>query len=139
LASGPDFVPAKIVLTPSSPFANDSFRVAVEVKNQGTEAGTGGTLQVWADDQAGEKRCGAVGDQSATVGDLEADESRTLTVGGLPGGAAGAKTLRVFVDSACVTAESNEANNQATATYNTIDVCWDCLPGRGGWRSILPP
>ncbi|WP_295458863.1 CARDB domain-containing protein [uncultured Thiodictyon sp.] len=74
------------------------------------------TLQVWAN-QAGAQDCGAVGDQSATLSGLASGASQTVTVNGLPAGVAGAKTLRVFVDSQCQIAESDETNNQSTTAY----------------------
>ena len=111
-----DFVVTNTVLTPASPAASSTFTAAVTVKNQGTSAGTVGTLQLWAN-QAASQACGAVGDKSATIGSLAAGASATVTITGIPAGAAGSKTLRTFVDSQCATAESNEANNQATQAY----------------------
>ncbi|MBP9603282.1 MAG: hypothetical protein KBE53_04300, partial [Chromatiaceae bacterium] len=114
---GSDFVVTNLVLTPSAPFANGTFGVAVTVKNQGTVAGTPGMLQVWANQAAGQN-CGAVGDKFTTLtSSLAAGATQTVTLSGLPAGVAGAKTLRAFVDSECLTAEANEANNQATKPY----------------------
>ena len=115
-----DFVVTSLVLTPSAPIANGTFSVAVTVKNQGTVAGTPGALQVWANQDAGQN-CGAVGDKFTTLtSSLAAGASQTVTLSGLPAGVAGAKTLRAFVDSECLTAEANEANNQATKTYTVL-------------------
>ncbi|MBK5967096.1 hypothetical protein CCR95_24255 [Thiocystis minor] len=116
LPPAPDFVVTSLVLTPSAPIANGTFSVAVTVKNQGTLARAPGTLQVWANQAAGQK-CGAVGNKSTTLTNLAAGASQTVTLSGLPAGTAGAKTLRAFVDSGCLTAEANETNNQATKTY----------------------
>ena len=42
----------------------------------------------------------------------------TLNLAGLPAGTlVGPRTLRAFVDSACVSAERNEVNNQQTRVY----------------------
>ena len=114
-----DFVVTSVVLTPSGPIANATFSAAVTVKNQGTVAGTPGTLQVWAN-QPSVQVCNAVGNKSATLVSLAAGASRTVTLSGLPAGAAGAKTLRAFVDSKCQTAEPNEPDNQSTTAYTVF-------------------
>ncbi len=115
-APPPDFVVTRVVLTPANPAANGTFSAAVTVKNQGSATGMPGLLQVWAD-QAGALACGAAGNQSATLPSLAAGATQTFTFSGLPAGAAGTKTLRAFVDSTCLTAEPNEANNQFTTAY----------------------
>jgi len=45
---------------------------------------------------------------------------RTVTVNGLSAGTRGTKTLRVFADSQCQTAETNETNNQFTKAYTVF-------------------
>ena len=112
-----DFLVTGMVLTPALPIANGTFNVAVTVKNQGTAAGTPGTLQVWTN-QPTAQPCGAVGTRSATLASLAAGASTTVTLTGLPAGAAGAKTLRAFVDSKCLSAESSETNNQTSRAYS---------------------
>ncbi|WP_295458860.1 CARDB domain-containing protein [uncultured Thiodictyon sp.] len=116
----PDFVVTGVVLTPSSPAVNGTFSAAVTVTNKGASAGMPGVLQVWAD-QSGVQACGAKADQVAILPSLAADASQTFTFSGLPAGLAGTKTLRAFVDSTCLTAEANEANNQYTTTYDTFN------------------
>ncbi|CAK0770580.1 hypothetical protein CCP3SC15_410001 [Gammaproteobacteria bacterium] len=111
-----DFVVGNITLSPTSPTPNGTFNALVTVNNQGTGAGSGGQLMVWPNQSAAQS-CGASGGRSVTVGTLAAGGSAVLTVNGLAAGAPGAKTLRAFVDSACATTESNEANNQTTKTY----------------------
>jgi hypothetical protein len=111
-----DFVVTGMVLKPAVPIAGGTFNVAVTVKNQGTAARTPGTLQVWAN-QPTAQPCGAVGTKSATLASLAAGASTTVTLTGLPAGVAGAKTLRAFVDSKCLTAEASETNNQTTKAY----------------------
>jgi subtilase family serine protease len=118
-AVAPDFVVSKVVLTPAGPSANGTFSAAVTVTNQGTAAGVPGTLQVWAN-QPTAPLCGAVGNKSAVLTSLAAGASTTVTLTGLPAGVAGAKTLRAFIDSACLTTESNEANNQTTLSYSVV-------------------
>jgi len=115
-ATQPDFVVTSLVPTPTNATANGTFGATVTVKNQGAGAGTPGMLQVWVD-QGGAQYCGALGDKSATLTSLAAGASQTVTLSGLPTGAAGAKTLRAFVDSQCLTAESDETNNQAATAY----------------------
>ncbi|WP_295452349.1 CARDB domain-containing protein [uncultured Thiodictyon sp.] len=114
--SAPDFVVTGIVLTPSGPLANGTFNAAITVKNQGTEAGVPGTLQVWSDRSAAAD-CAAVGDKSAPLTSLAAGASRTVMLSNLPAGVTGTKTLRAFVDSACLAAESDDTNNQSIKTY----------------------
>lgn len=116
----PDFVVTGTVLTPASPSANGTFTALVTVKNQGTVAGVPGMLQVWAN-QANAQACGATGNRSTTLTtSLAAGASTTVTVSGLPAGAAGAKTLRAFVDSQCQIAEVSDTNNQTTQVYTVM-------------------
>ena len=115
----PDFVIGALSISPTTPEANASFTASVTVKNQGTASGTVGTVQVWAN-QTTAQACSAVGDKSTTVGSLAAGASTTVTISGLTADSVGAKTLRAYVDSNCQTAESNEANNQTTLSYNVV-------------------
>ncbi|CAK0780823.1 exported hypothetical protein [Gammaproteobacteria bacterium] len=113
----PDFVVTGVVLTPASPSANRTFSAAVTVKNQGAAAGVPRTLQVWVN-QPAVLPCWAAGNKSAVLsGRLGAGASIIVPVAGLPAGVVGAKTLRVFIDSTCLSAESNEANNQMAQGY----------------------
>ncbi len=111
-----DFVVTNITLSPTSPAAGNTFSVSVTVRNQGAASGSGGNLSVWVN-QASTPGCGATGTQQQNVGTLAAGASRTLTFTALPADTAGTRTFRAFVDSACATAESNEANNQLTRSY----------------------
>ncbi|WP_295456262.1 CARDB domain-containing protein [uncultured Thiodictyon sp.] len=115
----PDFVVTGISLPLGSPSVNGYFDVDVTVKNQGTAAGEPRTLQVWAD-QAGAQPCGAVGDQTSTLSPLAVGAIRTVSFSGLSAGAAGAKTLRAFINSACSAAESDTTNNQTTQPYTVV-------------------
>ncbi|WP_295392505.1 CARDB domain-containing protein [uncultured Thiodictyon sp.] len=115
----PNFAVTKVLLTPTGPTVNGTFNAEVTVTNQGTVAGTPGTLQVWAD-QATAQACAALGDQYTTLPSLAAGASYTVTVSGLLAGAAGTKTLRAFVDSECLTAETDETNNQSTTSYEVM-------------------
>lgn len=117
-ATGVDFVVTTITLNPAVPTANGTFNATVTVKNQGTVTGDGKLLDVWSNQPAGQV-CGATGDMrlSWSIYMLAAGASKTLSFNGLAAGAAGAKTLRVFVDSGCGTAENNEGNNQFTKAY----------------------
>ena len=113
-----DFLVTAVTLSPATPAANGSFTASVTVKNQGAALADGGSLTVWAN-QPTARNCGAVGDTSVSVGTLAAGASTILSVTGLNPGAAGAKTLRAFVDSGCANAETNETNNQFTKAYST--------------------
>lgn len=118
-APAPDFTITRILLTPETPRANRTFRARVTVTNQGTAAGLAGTLLVWTN-QSMTRDCGAASDKSIAVGRLAAGASRTLVVRRLPAGSVQSKTFRAFIDGRCVTAESNEDNNQATQTYQVV-------------------
>ncbi|CAK0774415.1 hypothetical protein CCP3SC5AM1_910001 [Gammaproteobacteria bacterium] len=115
-ATSSDFTVTQVALTPTAPGANSSFTALVTVKNQGTTPGDGGKLAVWSH-QATVQNCNATGDQTIAVGSLAAGESKIFSVTGLSAGVAGKKTLRAFIDSACLTSESNERNNQFTQIY----------------------
>jgi hypothetical protein len=114
--STPDFVITSVTLNPAQP--TSTFSATVTVKNQGTVSGDAGYLDVWAN-QAAVQTCGATGDKYVTVGTLPAGASKTITFTGLSVGAAGAKTLRAFVDSSCTTVETSETNNQMTKAYTS--------------------
>ena len=116
VTTAPDFIVSKITLTPASPEINKVYTATVTVKNQGTTAGNGGNLLVWSN-QSAVPLCGAAGDKTAAVGTLAVGANKTLTFSGLTVSSTGVKTLRAFVDGACTTLESNEANNQLTASY----------------------
>ncbi|CAK0771671.1 hypothetical protein CCP3SC5AM1_740001 [Gammaproteobacteria bacterium] len=111
-----DFVITEILLSPTSPTANSTFSVTVTIKNQGAQAGTGGFLDVWSN-QSATQACGAQSDQWAEISVLDVNASRTVTLTSIPAGSAGAKTLRVFIDSGCETNEYDEVNNQLTQDY----------------------
>jgi subtilase family serine protease len=55
-----------------------------------------------------------------SVSRLAPGASRTLTFTGLPAGSAASKTFRAFIDARCITAESNEDNNQGTRAYQVV-------------------
>ncbi len=115
----PDFTVTAIDLTPNRPTAGGTFSAAVTVQNRGTAAGEAGTLALWVD-QPGVPACGAAGDAAVAVGPLAAGASRTLTLDGLPAGTAAAKSLRAFIDAACVSAEAHEGNNQRVKPYTVV-------------------
>ena len=117
--SASDFVVTNVTRNPRDPLANGTFNVTITVRNRGTAEGTPGTLQIWAN-QADTQGCHAVGDRSATLGRLAGGAMRRVTVSGLPAGRAGAKTLRVVVDSQCRTVETDETNNQFTKGYTVF-------------------
>lgn len=117
--SSPDFVITQIALTPGSPKVKGTFSVAVTVKNQGAASGDAGYLDVWLN-QPTAVGCGADGNAWASIGTLEPGKSRTVTLTGLRGGAAGRKTLRAFADSWCETREANDSNNQRGQTYSVV-------------------
>lgn len=116
VTSKPDFVVTGITLNPESPTENTSFSAVVSIKNQGTLAGTGGSLGLWSN-QPGVQSCNAAADASADVGSVAVGSSVDVTVSGLAAGAVGAKTLRAFVDRTCATGESDENNNQFGKAY----------------------
>ena len=114
-----DFAVTSVVLRPNRPTAGRTFSADVTVKNRGTAPGDAGTLALWVD-QPGVPACGTAGDAAVPVGTLAAGASRTLTLDGLPAGAAAAKSLRAFIDAACVSAEANDGNNQWVKPYTVV-------------------
>ncbi len=119
VATYPDLVVTAISLSPPTPTAGGAFTASVTVKNQGTASADGGLLDVWSN-LTMVPSCGAAGTQRQTVGTLAAGESATLVFADLAAEAVGTKTFRAFVDSACMTDESDEGNNQSSASY-TVD------------------
>ena len=123
--SAPDFVITSIVV-PSpgtgAPVISGTFSATIVVKNQGAASSTGGTLSVWNHNAVAPTVCSPTGfSKQATVGILAANASTTITVSGIPAGTiAGMRMLRAIVDSACVTSESNETNNQKTLVYSVV-------------------
>lgn len=114
-----DLVVANVTLNPAKPLPNGKFGVVVTVKNQGSTVSTAGQLVVWAN-QATAPACGATGDKTIAVPELDVGASVSLTVTDLPAGAAGAKKLWAFVDAGCVITEPNEINNQFSVNYNVV-------------------
>ena len=102
----PDLVVTGMTLTPASPSAKGTFSADITLMNPGTATGLPRTLQGWTN-QPLAWPCLAVPSLAASVG-------TTIRVTGLPAGPIGAKTLRAFIDSGCLTPESNEINNQKT-------------------------
>jgi len=115
-----DFAVTAIDLTPDRPTAGGTFSAAVTVKNRGTAAGEAGALALWVD-QPEVRTCGAAGDVALAVGPLAAGASRTLTLAGLPAGTAATKSLRVYIDHTCVSAEAYDgSNNQRVKPYTVV-------------------
>jgi hypothetical protein len=115
-ADRPDFAITGTTLNPPNPASGSTFSATVTVRNQGTASGSGGQLAVWPN-RATVPGCGATGKQRASVGTLAAGARRRITFTELSAGTTGSKTFRAFVDSGCVTVESNESNNQTTKAY----------------------
>ena len=116
-AQPPDFVVTSITFNPATPFCGQPFTANVTVKNQGAGAGAGGYLDVWVN-QPATASCNAPGNRWQPVGTLAAGASKTLTFTGLAAPPSGAPwTFRAFVDNTCGTSESNDNNNQLTASY----------------------
>lgn len=111
-----DLVVTGMAMTPIAPLPNTLFKAWVTVKNQGTAAATAGQLSVWTN-QATVQACNAVGNKTVAVTALDAGATAVLEVTDLASGTAGAKTLRAFVDSTCVTVEGSESNNQVVQSY----------------------
>lgn len=115
-ATLPDFVASGLVISPTSPAPNSSFNLRVTVTNSGQGSANGGKLAVWTH-QPTVQSCNATPNKTVDIGTLAPGARKTLSVTGLIAGTAGAKTLRVFVDGNCTSAELNETNNQTTLAY----------------------
>lgn len=116
VAAASDFTLTAMTI-PVAPVANGTFSAVVTVKNQGAGAADGGTLRLWANQPAAQVCAATGGDKTMVVGTMAAGASKNLTFTGINAGAGGLKTLRAFVDAACVRAETNETNNQRTLSY----------------------
>lgn len=117
VVSRPDFIVTNIALTLAEPVSGSSFSAAVTVKNQGGTASNGGVLGLWLN-QATAQNCRATADTQISVGNLAVGATKVLTFTGLNAGLDGNKTLRLFVDNTCISAEAVETNNQATKVYS---------------------
>lgn len=111
-----DFVVSGISLNPATPTAGGTFSASVAVKNQGALTANAGSLGVWAN-RSTAPECGAQADGYVDIGSVAAGATVNVTVTGIASGLAGNKTLRVFADRNCATAEADEANNQAGVAY----------------------
>ncbi len=112
----PDFVVTGITFVPVSPLTGALFKAKVTIRNQGDAAGEVGSLTLWLD-RLGPPGCGEIGDKTVTVGRIGKGGRKVVTVPGLAAGAAGAKNLLAFADSACARPETDETNNQFTQGY----------------------
>lgn len=112
----PDFIIESISFPSSYVTVGQTLTATVTVKNQGPVSGDGGYLDVWID-RANEAPVGSDGDGWASIGTLAAGASRSFTHTFTASAPVGTKTYRAFADSADITQEGNESNNQRTATY----------------------
>lgn len=117
---------AGMALSPDTAFEASSYMdtflsAYVTVSNRGSEAGAGGTLSVWTDKPAA-ATCGEAGDAATVLGQLAAGQCTQVLFSALalPTNT-GSHTFRAVADSACVTTEESEYNNQATTTYTVAD------------------
>ncbi|NCC52975.1 MAG: choice-of-anchor D domain-containing protein, partial [Spartobacteria bacterium] len=101
-------------------YYDTEFSAFITVSNAGESAGDAGLLSLWLN-QPSQVVCGAVGDVSQPVGILTAGQSTQVVLSGIALGTAGTNVLRAFIDSECVSAESNEVNNQATYDYIVLN------------------
>ena len=132
--SAPDLTVSEIRIEPQSPEPGGSFEATVTVENRGSAAANAGWLDLWID-RAGPVRCGDSGDVWTPIGTLAPAEVRSFSFPGLAAGAAGVKTARAFVDSACTGLEQSEQNNQATRTFGVgVPIPGDRFP----WELFLP-
>ena len=91
------------------------MRASVTVRNASTRpVATGSYLDVWYD-SATAAACGDVGDATSSIGALAGLSARTFTY--TFSASSGTYTFQAFADSQCTVTESNETNNQNTATY----------------------
>jgi alpha-tubulin suppressor-like RCC1 family protein len=115
----PDFVVSNLSIIPPEPKVGEPFNIEVTVRNQGKTRGNAGYLDVWTNLPTAQS-CKADGNAYASVGFLSTGASKILTFSGFRARSTGAKTLRAFVDSYCITPESVDDNNQIQRTYNVV-------------------
>jgi hypothetical protein len=116
----PDLIVQSLALNKTSHTSGEKGTARVVIKNQSTVS-TGGSFTVDLYRSApGDVACSAPYYTRRFAGPLAAGASTTLNIGfnNITVTTAGTWVMRVYVDSTCVVAESNEANNQATITYN---------------------
>ncbi len=111
----PDFEITVIDFSPAPVAAGAAFVAQVTVINKGDIAGEGGRLDVWMHSPAAQL-AGATGNASVPVGALPVGGSTVLSIP-LTAPASGWYTLRAYADSANITAEKSDGNNQKTKTY----------------------
>jgi hypothetical protein len=114
-ATAVDLAITNIVITPAAPNANSLIDVTVTVKNFAKKELDAGSLTIWKS-QTKVGTCGALGNARTNIGNLAAGASRTLTAR-LRAPDAGTYTARAFIDSRCITTETNETDNQLTKIY----------------------
>ncbi len=134
LTSTDDLLVTGITLNPAVPESGKSFSASVTVKNTSGRAVVAGDLDVWVN-QSAVVSAGTRGNKNVSVGELQSQESKTLTFTGLtaPAGT-GSYVFRAFVDSRGAVAESDETNNQFTRAYQVgggqtalFTGYWGCL------------
>ena len=120
----PEFEILEVWTSPEFPVAGKTFTAYVTVTNSGEVAGNAGSLDVWADSSSladspvpGGK---TKGNKYKTVGILQPDQEKTITVTGLKAPAAGtAPVLGALIDSRGKTQELDEDNNWFEVDYES--------------------
>jgi subtilase family serine protease len=96
---------------------NSTFNLTVTVKNNGTSASAASNLALYLN-SATPVLCGATAQSTLSIGSIAAGSSASFVFSNVNvGTVTGSKAARVFVDSGCSYNESNEINNQLTASY----------------------
>ncbi|MCX6925941.1 MAG: hypothetical protein NT154_22455, partial [Verrucomicrobia bacterium] len=119
----PDFAVTSISLSPATPIQEQLFVATVTVTNQGVSGGDASYLNVWVDRPNSVTTGDSTWSQSLRINTLNAGQGKSLTVTNLTApAAAGAYTFRAFIDGPGKSTESDEGNNQSTASYQVSSV-----------------
>jgi len=116
----PDFAITNVVLNPPTPAPGGLFTAKIYIVNKGHADGNAGTLAVWVSKSAWATNA----DGAAATGNIGMLTNGQSTLARFDNLVAPASTdgtthhFRAFIDSANITAETSEGNNQKTVTYH---------------------
>jgi subtilase family serine protease len=117
--SCPDFTIAAVNFSPTNPIVNSNFTAYVTVRNKGYVSGSGGYLDVWANNTNQLVASPTnQGDKYIAVGTIAVNTNKTYTLTGLSAGSTtNQRTFQAYVDSRGTVEETNEINNTLTVPY----------------------
>jgi hypothetical protein len=114
-----DLVLQSLVVSPTSGLVNTTGSMCVTIRNGGQTTANNFTLSTWFNrwDSA---TCGNKGSINQLIPSLASGASMTVCYSFTFSGSAGTRKALAFVDSQCSLVESNESNNQKSASYSVF-------------------